>query len=303
MYKNLKLRLLLLVVLSLAIAFISYKYFDSISTDKTIIVASRRIPSRHVIEPGDLKEISIHSNDDFIYRNVYETKESIIGNVAVVEISPGTPIIRGGLMMTDSEGKALALSEEGVVDQSFFIPEDKRIVTIQVDSTGSINNTLKKGDYVDVIFSSTDVSTGGLYSRMILQHMEIFDVQGASSSVTNASISKQNIQLLATPDESVMLTAANRNGIIDCVLNPLKGETGYAEPFNVLSFNVPPPRSIREELAYILNYVNSVEMTDTTKEKLTIAIEEEFSMENVELLIEESNLDYDVKVNLLKYFE
>ena len=302
MYKNLRLRLIVVVILSLVIAFISYKYFDSITTDKTIVIASRKIDSRGIIEASDLKEIDIHSNDDNLYGNVFESKEDIIGKIAIADIPAGTPMIKGNLLMTNNEETILALSDDGNVDQSYFIPKDKRIVTIQVDSTGSINSTLKKGDFVDIIFSSTDVSTGGLYSRMILQHIEIFET-ASSGTNSNTAISRQNIQLLATPDESVMLTAANRNGILDCILNPLKGETGYAEPFNVLSFNVPPPRSIREELAYILNFVNSVEMTEVTKAKLTESIEEEFSMENVELLIQESTMDYDVKMQLLQYFE
>lgn len=303
MYKSIKIRIVVIILLSVILGYLGYTYFINLNKEIEIVVINQEIEARTIIKEEHLKRIKVRESDkNALYKNVIQKEKEAVGLVTRRKLHAMTPVQINDTDFVINE-ESLALTKEGTADNTFFIPEDKRLVAFSVDSTGAINNTVKKGDYIDIIYTSKEASTGGIYSRMILQHMEVFDIENTNANENGIALQKQNIIVVASPEECLDITLAGRNGTLDCVLNPLEGQYNNAGAKSIYAYKEEPPYSIRDQIEYIREYVNNSYIPYSSKEDIVLSLDKALDKDFVELIIREASLDMELKEALLHYFD
>src|SRR5699024_784007 len=115
------------------------------------------------------------------------------------------------------------------VNANKFIPNDKRLYTLGLEPNNVIDNRVKKGDFVDVILTgeTTSKDSEDIFSRMILQYVEVYSVEAFDESVIGDMAKDsliQHVTLMVTPQEAVALANAKEEGKLSLALNPSEGE-------------------------------------------------------------------------------
>ncbi len=96
---------------------------------------------------------------------------------------------------------------------------------------------------MDVIFTSQDNSSGGVYAALIMQGVPVLEVEAPTKEPLAAQTGSQvNVTLLVTPAQAVDLALAKRRGSIDLVLSPETAEPVALPPSSPLKFTIPPTR-------------------------------------------------------------
>jgi Flp pilus assembly protein CpaB len=300
LHKNLTLRTTAAVIISLLVCILAYNFLQTLKQEVSIVVAKNEIDKGMIIKEEDLEIIKMRKKDSELFPNSVSIKEEIVGAITKDQIRKNTPIEKTPDLLVYDNERTIALNQEGKVNESYFIPEGMRVVAIELDAVGSLNYSLEKGQFVDVIYTSTDESAGGLYSSMLLQHMEIFDIEEVTVESDGMLSKKQRVMLLATPEESLKVAVGNRNGVLDLALNPLYGTTENIDPVNILSFSAEPPSTKEESLRIVESYIKEQNITTSTKEKLLNLLEKEKDIQTLISVIEGSNIDDKQKKILLE---
>jgi pilus assembly protein CpaB len=225
-------RIILIIISAAAIAFSVYSYLDSLQQTVTVVVASEDIPAHTDITENMLKEVEIEINSaNTLLEKPVQKMENIVGGITLVKFNAGQPIEMTKEKIIFPEQRQFHLRANGEVDVTYFIPKDKRLITVALDPQGSVNNALEKGDWVDVIYS-TKSKNGASSAKMILQQIEVFEIETLhfddDSSGKQGII--QHVTLLVSPQEAIALTLAKRQGNIDLILNPWNGEKEKVVP-------------------------------------------------------------------------
>jgi len=303
MYNRYRLRLVIAIALAMIAAFMLYGYMDKLQQKEMVVVAKKNIDPYTKITPDmvTMQSINIEARSMYFPFAVSDVGE-IIGAISRIEFKANQPIEKTPEKLVYDEEKTLALNYQGNVDVAYFIPYEKRVMGVEVDASGSLSFKLKKGDFVDVIYTSIDDSTGGMYSTMILQHIQVFDIEELKEQNLESGISgkKQNILLLAKPDDCIKLSAAKRNGQIDLILNPLNGQTDSIEPINVMEFAADRPMPKSEMLSILEENIKVENITEGTKKQLLEVIDKERNVETIINLIEASKLSKEEKSKLIE---
>lgn len=226
-----KLKIVLIIVLALIVSLFTYKYLSSLKDEITVIVAAQDIDERKWITREMVKEVSIRSRDKQVLApNAVTSIDEINNAISKQKIKKGSVINKKENIISGSREWMInnnIIDENGQINDAYFIGENERIVTIRLDSQGAVDNRLKKGDWVDIIFTySSDVNS---FSVTLLQHIQIYDLDPVSGN----GDASQNISLIVTPQQAVDLVYAKRNGKIDLALNPEKGENSVVYPSNI----------------------------------------------------------------------
>ncbi|MGD8387569.1 MAG: Flp pilus assembly protein CpaB [Desulfobacteraceae bacterium] len=92
------------------------------------------------------------------------------------------------------------------------IPEGMRVVAVQVDSVSGLAGKIEKGDWVDVLATSTiPKKPGAAITRVVLQGVEVYDA-GDKDSAPSSKVSRKErewpVSLLVRPDQAPALIAA-----------------------------------------------------------------------------------------------
>jgi Flp pilus assembly protein CpaB len=282
--------------------FLTYQYLSASREEVSVVVPVKDIEQGVRLDDSllVLKQVPKEVKEDY-FKDAFTAKEDVIGCVTKQKLSKGEPIMADPQQLVMGEELQYALTEDNDVNEAYFIPEDSRLVTIEVDNSGSINYSLKKGDYVDVIFSSVDESTGGLYSSLLLQHIQIYATEKVVTEDDEGIIAKkQSITLLATVEECLKLAAGNRNGILDLALNPLKGSTEDIASVSILSYSAEVPLTKEEKLTDLKNYIESFDMSEETRKQLLLFLDNERGKDALIEFIGATEIDEATKEKLLK---
>lgn len=229
-----KIRIILTIFIALVLSVSVYYYLKTLRDECTVIITNQDIDARQWVSKSMLKEISIRKTDKSLLApdSISSFKDFDLA-VSKLKIKKGMVVNKNDLIL----GTKQFLLENGVIDEnnkindSYFIGNNKRILTVRVDAQGAVLNKLKIGDFVDVVLTvGNDLSS---FSTMILQHIEVYDVEKLKNGGGNAS---QNISLILDPQMAVDLSYAKRNGKIDLLLNPVKGEEEIVYPTNIDKF-------------------------------------------------------------------
>jgi pilus assembly protein CpaB len=230
-----KLKIIITFVLAIIISGVAYFSLSKLYVETTVLVAVEEIPERTVIKPEMLKEIGVRMRErQILVPDSLTSKKEFEFAVSKVKITKGRIINKNEDIIFGSRQSLIdkkVISEEGSVKTDYFLEENKRIITVKLDSQGALLNKLNIGNWVDVIF------TGGgdgekSFSSVILQHVKIYDIQ----TVKEKGDASQNVSLLVTPQQAVDLTFAKRTGKLDLILNPVKGDDELVFPANLKKF-------------------------------------------------------------------
>lgn len=221
-----KVKIVLIILLAILISFFTFNYLKSLKDDTTVVVAVQDIDEHLIIKPEMLKEISVSRRDkEVLEQNSVSSIKEAEGAVTKNKILKGRTINKTEDVITGTKETLIqnkVLNEKGEINQAYFITENKRIVTIRLDSQGAVSNKLNMGDWVDVIFTSAGDDGEKKYTRVLMNHVKINEVESLKGS--GGGEAAQNISLLVTPEQAVQITYAKRNGVIDLALDPLKGD-------------------------------------------------------------------------------
>jgi pilus assembly protein CpaB len=233
MFFKISWRVILIILSAGAIAFSTYSYLDSLQQTVKIIVAAEDIPAHTEIKESMLKEVEVEVNSaKLLLHKPALDKESVVGGISLKNIRAGQPIQMDPELLIFPEKRQLYLRANGKVDITYFIPKDRRLLTVALEPQATVNNLLEKGDWVDVIYTSKSSNNNQNFSNMILQQIEVFDVEKIEldDNSTGKQGTIQHVTLLVTPQEATILTLAKRRGSIDLVLNPWNGEKEQVLP-------------------------------------------------------------------------
>lgn len=226
MAKSTWLKIVVSIFLAICIGYYVNQYLASLSTTVNVVVAAESIEPQTIITKEMLSTISVNQdNQKRLAPKAVYAESSIVGSVALKAFSPGQVIENTpeSIVQDLGQGKAVQSQQEGSLRKSYFIPSDKRAVTVKVDAEGSLSFGLEKGDKVDIVFTTEQNRSEGGYSTVILQDIEVFETSEVTEEdrKKNLSTMTQNITFLVTPAEAQDLIFAKRNGKIDLQLVPL----------------------------------------------------------------------------------
>lgn len=220
-----KLKIVLIVILSIIVSFFTYTYLKNLKDDTTIVIATQDIDAHTIVKPEMIQEVEISKNDKEIFEeDALTTKKELENAISKVKIKKGKAIIKDDDVITGTKEELIekkAMLENGDINDSYFISDNKRITTVALDTEGSVGNKLNTGDYVDVIFTHTGDEQNS-FSTTIMQHIEIYDVKNEGNGNTDSS---ENISLIVNPEQAVDITYAKRNGKVDLTLDSSKGDS------------------------------------------------------------------------------
>ncbi|MFZ5353636.1 MAG: Flp pilus assembly protein CpaB [Bacillota bacterium] len=298
MQKSYRIRTIIALILALLCAFMIFNYLEKLQQKEAIIVAVQDIEPYTKLSGEMLSKIYVSKQDrEKLFQNAVQNPEEVIGAITRVKIEANQPIVKAPEKLVYGEEVTNALNFQREVDKAFFIPYDKRLMAIEVDASGSMSFKLRRGDFVDVIFTSIDDTTGGLYSSMILQHVQIFDIEEIAADNQSSGMvgKKQNIQLLLTPEECMKLAVAKRNGVLDLALNPLEGETNSVSPIHLLDLAAYKPVPKSQMLEIFEEQIKAEDLSEEVKNEMLKAIEKEKSIETLKNTVDGSRLSEEDK--------
>ncbi|MDR6551565.1 Flp pilus assembly protein CpaB [Paenibacillus qinlingensis] len=238
------------IVLSVIIAFVSHAYLKSLRDEVTVVVAAVDIPVQTAMKPDMFTTIQVNtSSQHLLAPNAIRNVSDLTGAMAMDSFKKGEVIVNDVRKVIPSEqtttdGSKINISDLG---RSFYIPADKKAISISLDAEGSLGYSLKKGDIVDVIFTSSSTDAESSYSTTILQGIEIFEVEAISEKDRANRTSGQNITLLVSSQAAQDLAFAKRKGKIDLLLDSSRVGERSAKPQNPTSSQKFKPAGGKKE--------------------------------------------------------
>ncbi len=128
------------------------------------------------------------------------------------------------------------------------VPEGMRAVTIHVGVMTLMNGNVKTGDRVDILTTDYYPLTKQQVTKMILQNIPVLVVEREKTDPSSNDGAETSITLAVPPQESVVVVAADRAGVLRISLRHVKGETPEQTP--VLRFR-EAQKALEKAFAYI----------------------------------------------------
>lgn len=213
MRKKIVLKIILLLILVIGIVFLSYNYLNSLNDNVLVYVAASDIEPQEIIDEHKIKRMEIGFNEKVNFFNkAYSSNEDIIGAVANQRIKEGDVFQSNGMVIQDTDQNNV-IDQNGNVNSDYFINENKRIAFISIEENNALGGMVKKGDYIDIVFTSMNDSTGGLYTSLLLQKVPVFEVKKNSNSSMLL-----DVYFEVKPEEGLVLSMAKYHGKLDFML-------------------------------------------------------------------------------------
>lgn len=210
MKKKLILKLIILMILGLTVITLSYRYLDNLNAEIEIYVATINIEVETIITEDMIDKVPIGYDEKIrFFEDAYTSKDDIIGKVSSTMIESGDVIGEDSFLIADSD-KTNVLDEDGEINSEYFIEDDERLAFISLPTTQALGGDLKKGNLIDILYTSQSEHTGGTYSSILLQQIEVYKVIKNSSDL--------EVQLIVKPEQGMILSLAKYNGKLDFML-------------------------------------------------------------------------------------
>jgi len=239
--------LVIAIVLSLVTTYLAYIYLTRLEDASSnteyinIIVATRDIPPRTVIEEDMIREIRV-PKDNYII-NAIQNKEEILGKYSKALIVEGEVIPRARLI------------EEKEKDLALRIPKNKVATSISVNEISGVADLLKPGDYVDIFITLDEISidngnTSTIYpkiSKLLLQNIEILAVEkelNRSEGQRLESPANYSLTLAVSIGDAEKLALAEDMGRIKLALRPQGDKNNYNTP-GAIREDLVPAKGVR----------------------------------------------------------
>lgn len=225
MLGKISLRIVTIIVCALLIAIFSYQYISSLQETATVIIASKEITSREVITEEHLQVVEVEANAaETLGEGSIQSPSELVGAIALRTIKKGEIMRLDTETVIFPEHQQLYMQANGSVDLSAFVPQEKRLITVALPPHSAVDNRLKKGDWVDIIYTGID-ENDTYFSEMFLQQIEVFGVERLThlDDMGKENVI-QHVTLIVSPQEAISTALAKQTGAVDLVLNPWNGE-------------------------------------------------------------------------------
>jgi pilus assembly protein CpaB len=124
--------------------------------------------------------------------------------------------IRDSVLVKEGQGPGL----------SYEIPPGKRAITIKVDEVIGVGGTVLPKDRVDILATFTDTVAKQEVTQILLQNVLVLavDMGGRTEPGKDAKGATTSLTLAVSPEETELLTAADRTGALRVVSRPPEDE-------------------------------------------------------------------------------
>lgn len=216
MNKSLAIRIFLIVLTALSLTYMVSVYLKHNKNTVIVYMVTQEISEREIITQDKISAVEVGFDEAMTFFSNYETDQNqILGKISNKVLDAEYVFRKNDKHLTASvEDKS---TKGGKINDPYFIDENHRLMKLNLSEANSVGDKLKKGDFVDVVYTSKGAETGGLYSAVILQHVLVYDIKGDADT--------RHLYLKMASDECVKLTLAKNTGDITLLLNPLQGES------------------------------------------------------------------------------
>lgn len=182
----------LAVALIVTFAALGYWFYTQAGSKVAIVKAAADIPVGHTIERSDLTTVEVAGGITAVAGNHLD---SLVGQVAVVEILPGTPIQRA------------------MVGSAAPLPASKAIVGVALAAGQLPSSGLRPGDHVQVIgLAPKGAASGSTSSSVLADSVLVSDVRDNPSASGGVLVS-----LVVPVAATVPIATASNSGLVALV--------------------------------------------------------------------------------------
>ena len=206
--KNSKTFLYVGLIVSIVAGICSYVILNKAENLVPVIVARKTIEPRTLIKEDmiQIEKVSALNRK----ANALDDTELVVGGFSTVKIFEGQDILQPMV--------AKQFDERGSSELSLAIPDENlRAISYPLTKINSMSNTLKKGDFVDIIATAEKdkLGTDTSITKTILQGVEVFNIDNPTSSTEAGAIT-----FLLTLEQIEIVNHAFSIGEVKFALNP-----------------------------------------------------------------------------------
>jgi pilus assembly protein CpaB len=173
---------------------------------KDLVVSTRPLGVGVMVKPADIKIVKISS--DGFPKGGFSKVEDVLDRPVVSNVLLEEPILEGRLA---AKGSGLGLAPT--------IPVGMRAVTVRVNDVASVSGFVLPGMRVDVLVTGKPPSGDGDMTNTVLQNMLVLSAgTSMQPDARGQAIQAPTVTLLASPDQSELLTLAGNEGRLQLIL-------------------------------------------------------------------------------------
>lgn len=228
---------LIALVFGLLVAALFYRYLYDMKTAYTpkdlvpVVKAKENIPKDTVISTNALFIEKIPAQ--YVHPDAVRDMTAVAGKVTTSNIAAGEQVLNQKMLGASDEEKRLA----------YTVPQNKRAMSVAVDSVSGVSGNVQRGDIVDVV-AVVDVKTAGeadtiTYSLLVVQNVTVL----ATGENTSTSAEKKTqdkaatVTLAVSVEEAQRLAMATEKGAIRLLLrSPVDKGTTTLPPMGPKEF-------------------------------------------------------------------
>lgn len=211
-----RLRLIWAMVAAVIATIGASSYMNSLRDTVPVVVAAREIPARAAVTADMLSIVQVNRSDRTqLAKDAFGSTDQVIGRFARRMIEPGEVLRNRRSDFTESQGEIVV--SDGTMPLAEALPPGARAITLSLDRQAVMDQHVRVGDQVDVVFTSKSDSTGGVYSSLLFQQVKVLDLRRPAEDDPDQNYM---VTVLVSLEQAVDLALAKRTGTIDLVLNP-----------------------------------------------------------------------------------
>jgi pilus assembly protein CpaB len=173
---------------------------------KDLVVSTRPLGVGVMVKPADVKIVKIGS--EAFPKGGFSKVEDVLDRPVVSNVLLEEPILEGRLA---AKGSGLGLAPT--------IPVGMRAVTVRVNDVASVSGFVLPGMRVDVLVTGKPPSGDGDMTNTVLQNMLVLSAGTTMQpDARGQAIQAPTVTLLASPDQSELLTLAGNEGRLQLIL-------------------------------------------------------------------------------------
>jgi|GEM_PF-1204794 len=212
-----RLRLFWAALVAIITAFSVKGYLGSLQATVPVVLAAKAIPARTQITADMLTVVQVNRFDKSrLADNAFSSVDEVVGRSARRLIESGEVLRnhQADVTVPGAIHDGAKLGEGALAD---FLPPDTRAISLKADLQAVLGSHIQPGNKVDLVFTSKSDSTGGVYSSLLMQQVQVLDIERAPEDQPDKEVI---VTLLLTVDQAVDVALAKRTGVVDLVLNP-----------------------------------------------------------------------------------
>jgi pilus assembly protein CpaB len=182
-----------------------------------VVVAALDIPERTIVKREMIQED--HYPKELIAENVFVKVSDIEGKMTKSAIKKKDQIRRTDIL---AEGEIPTLAIK--------VRPGMRAVAIGASEIIAVGTSIQPGDRVDIIATYQDPKTRQEMTKIILQNVPILMVNRGKTSADDKGGANSSMTLEVTPEQTELVTAAERSGTLRVTLRAVNGEEIVATP-------------------------------------------------------------------------